>query len=1145
MLNITRRLASALVQVDDPYARQLDASVFRLDRCLIEIRKSSKPPTSLLWIDDVTAALESVLRHLSSLYHARKLHQKSYPNYSTTITSSSNDTPFDSSMSPIRADPQTEQAHHSARIHHHSYRPRQSNTLFDSQRRHTHIGSTFTRPRRRSLASLFAQPPPRSTNRMSNVSRSNPSSVNNHPFSERLFSSFARLVSPVPTSEKSTPSSNTFLVASRTVDEWVAAVRAAKDDRTLDDTDSCISLSDALPPLPQHYLPCRDAVYHAARDALLKASVRPPPSSSSSSISAATAVGPQQPTATVALLGPHGVGKTMLAMELVHDVDICHNFADGVAWIQLGSDITDEELAENLIHCVDTIIAGDFRSSVRYCHSLEGIVSRASRLLRHVSSLVVIDDVNGSRAQRAFDIVASALGPSCVILYTAPLDEEGEEGAHTGANQPSSESITCISKLHVRRLDPSGQEALAVFRNWLTKSASDESRDGSLKHATDQNAIISRCHGLPLALAMAGGFLSKFHNSWNALSAALSASSSADETIFRIMRLLHVKGGARFEQQLKAIGSLPHGMWVSLSALADLWGTDYRTIKLSARRLGRMAFGEYRLSDTSDESRVRFHWHVFDYCSRMTSLEDEREANRRLLTNLSRRRSTSTKARSKIEYLPWWSSVVSDKYLCRRLHWHIARGDTLHTLNDLICDYQWVCQRLESDSLLGMMTEFKLAMLAEDRDGREDEFSGIARIATAIQEASKLRQNEAIEMNALPTFLTLLLRNYGERSECVQKFLSSMYDKARRPWLMPKAEAEATAEMSIVETSSSESTENEMPYMTNCLTSTSCGKVVCGDGAGNVHVYDPVTCKKVVSWSGSCVGGNERWRGVGALGAVEGLVISGHYNGRLLLRSIRSGRTELLEDYEADGERFTCIGTSEVGVVAVGSHNGTLFVLKGVQDYSGNIKHINLQGHCHMVMALYVFPDGDRIASSSYDGFAAIWRLKGNGKHERISLNGHKPEIGHKENYITTFATVGGGKRLLSSCRGGVVSAWNSATGDCVWTRRYGYEFSRSSALQAFGIRQFSGRMKVDEDGLMSVNDLRVGYPYVITRGEGPRDLIILAAGEGREIVATVTTDQVISTWLEVWHPSSRRIFVAVSHSDGRLCCYELVTSLR
>ena len=106
-------------------------------------------------------------------------------------------------------------------------------------------------------------------------------------------------------------------------------------------------------------------------------------------------------TTTVALVGPHGVGKTTLATALVEDVELCHSSADGLAWIQLGPDINDKELADQIIHCVETIIAGDFRSSVRSCSSLQSVVSEASRLLQYVSALIVIDDVSGPRAQHA------------------------------------------------------------------------------------------------------------------------------------------------------------------------------------------------------------------------------------------------------------------------------------------------------------------------------------------------------------------------------------------------------------------------------------------------------------------------------------------------------------------------------------------------------------------------------------------------------------------------------------------------------------------------------------------------------------------------------------------------------------------------
>ena len=64
----------------------------------------------------------------------------------------------------------------------------------------------------------------------------------------------------------------------------------------------------------------------------------------------------------------------MLAVELVQDLEFCHSFADGAAWIQLGPDINDEELADLIIRWGETIIAGDFRTTVRYCKTLESIV---------------------------------------------------------------------------------------------------------------------------------------------------------------------------------------------------------------------------------------------------------------------------------------------------------------------------------------------------------------------------------------------------------------------------------------------------------------------------------------------------------------------------------------------------------------------------------------------------------------------------------------------------------------------------------------------------------------------------------------------------------------------------------------------------
>lgn len=828
----------------------------------------------------------------------------------------------------------------------------------------------------------------------------------------------------------------------------------------------------------------------------------------------------------------------MLAAELVHDPELTRSFADGIAWIQLGPDINDEELADQIIHCVETIIAGDFRSSVAYCDSLNSVVDKAARVLTQVSSLIVVDDVSGPNAQRAFDIVISALGDSCVALYTSPIDEDEKIGETL-----SLQNVACVARVPMTALPSMSPDAYEIFKGWLKANDSDTVDTPSDERAGQRDLIVKACHGLPLPLAMTAGFLSKFPDCWDEVTKVVEGSPCGDETIKKLMAMLLKKGGPKFQAQLLAITCLPRGVWVSLSALADLWGVDHSAINLKARRLGRLAFAEYRLGDSSDESRVRFHWHILRYCHDMTSTADITAANRKLLSNVSRRKVANGKPRRKSDYVPWWGACMSDKYIRRRLHWHMARAVSMGKLSDLICDFQWVCQRLERDGLVGMGIEFRLGIAAEEREGKTSEAQGIRRMLVAVQEASKLRQAERLEMSAFPTFLISALSEHETKSIACTHFLNSIFDKARRPWLRPILRTSTSSISSQEEIMPTEDSIDSDAFVeqTNCLAATDSGYLVCGDKQGNVSAHDPRTMKTVRSWTSSKVGGHPQSRGVGAIATVKNFVLSGHFNGRLFMRSIDSGETELLQTRHQSLDKITSIAASEDGIIAVGSHTGQLFVLKGVYGFNCVPQQIDLEGHCDIVTSLLVFPDGRRIASSSHDGFAAIWVLRSTGC-ERISLNGHKPEIGHKENYITNFATIAGGKRLLSACRGGIVNLWNSETGDCLWAFRFGFEFSCSLSLQSFGVELWRSSMS---DAAKPKKLLSVGNPYLISRGPGPEDLLIIAAGISTDIRATVATEKPIASWLEVWHPSTQRIYAVVSYSDGQLGSYELVTSLK
>lgn len=175
----------------------------------------------------------------------------------------------------------------------------------------------------------------------------------------------------------------------------------------------------------------------------------------------------------------------------------------------------------------------------------------------------------------------------------------------------------------------------------------------------------------------------------------------------------------------------------------------------------------------------------------------------------------------KIEYLPWWSVVITGKYLCRRMRWQIDRSNVKHdpnsptnsnndssasnslsphhhntrygdyehnqlviqsqrnngnkhTLINMVCGYQSVCH-VEREGLLGKMSGFMVAMLATDRLCHDDEFNSICRIATVVQGAVRMCQDDIVDMNVLLTLPQLVLHPFEPRKGFPRGFLSYLH----------------------------------------------------------------------------------------------------------------------------------------------------------------------------------------------------------------------------------------------------------------------------------------------------------------------------------------------------------------------------------
>jgi len=181
------------------------------------------------------------------------------------------------------------------------------------------------------------------------------------------------------------------------------------------------------------------------------------------------------PPTLSALYGLPGVGKTALAIELVHDPDIQHHFSDGILWVALGPrpDVS-EQLSRwgTLLGCATAEMANveDEADWARVLHSTIG--------LRQM--LLVIDD-----AWRGEDALAFKVGgPHCAYVLTTRIPSVALDIANNGA--------TLVRELN----EDDGLKLLARFVPDIVANEPCATR-----------ALVQSVGGLPLALTLMGRYL--------------------------------------------------------------------------------------------------------------------------------------------------------------------------------------------------------------------------------------------------------------------------------------------------------------------------------------------------------------------------------------------------------------------------------------------------------------------------------------------------------------------------------------------------------------------------------------------------------------------------------------------------------------
>ena len=927
-----------------------------------------------------------------------------------------------------------------------------------------------------------------------------------------------------------------------------------------------VSLADSVPPLPYQYVACRANTLRSIKDAILHAA------------------GPRSDDCTpvVSLFGQHGVGKTVTATAVVHDLEVSKKFPQGIAWIQMGEDSSEEDVYNEIITVVETVAGGDFLDIVRHETSLDGIVRFAKVRFAEVSALIVIDDISGTLGMKTLCAVSQIVGMKSVLLTTSVeillQDEESP--------------FMIAESVGIEPLKPASTEATKVFTSWLYNTFGSEELEIEHQISKYRETILMPCAGLPLALAMAAASVSKSPEAWESVARALTSSMQLEDenlslgqssrSFSAITTLLDESfshGDFGFGSQLRALVALPKGLWVSFKTLADLWDVSEKNVKASARRLGRLAFGDCRLSDSKEQGAVRLCWHVLNYCHRLVSEDDVTAAHQALLVRFSQQGASK-------EYTPsgsisaWWDVAAHDRYVCHRLCWHLMKAGAVRELRSLLCEFQWLEARIAASSVYGLRLDIEIFMEA-DREAQEAKsHEGLRQVINALRLLSRFGDGRIVSISNLAPLLVSHLNDLEASDEMSCEILKSIYRDARRPWLRPVGSLNLSAEETVADISNHsvdfpeehiesqqmrENDEDRPETMTEndntaenrsyeeaededenpinehaednyigSITSNELGYAIVGEANGRISVWD-VSSRDCLARFNISENGEKLSTSIGAVAALgTDVVVSGHSDGTLRLWSISSGvQLQELRGHDEE-EVVTALSVLEPSTIVSGSASGTVLlwlnVLSGGSRKSPRVRH--LEAHTDEITALHILPDGDKVATGSFDGFAAIWDA-GKPGSDRVSLNGHK-------DYVVRFASLHSGTQVVSACRGGSVNVWDTLTGQRLWSIPLGFEFGSSEALTAFAAHNFpKSRTRV-----IANFEASVGFPYFCSQGEDPEELVVVTSIGQNDILASADFEGPISAWSEVWHPRHSRIFVVVAYGGGTLETLELVTAL-
>ena len=385
--------------------------------------------------------------------------------------------------------------------------------------------------------------------------------------------------------------------------------------------------------------------------------------------SATGAVGITGAARAVGLQGMGGIGKTVLATALVHDVHVRDVFPDGVIWLTFGRQTSALSKAMELALAL-TGTRTSFENLAEARGQL-GLCTAGKRLL------VVLDDVWEPEVTDPF----TGLGPACRVLVTTRdarvLERIQAERHEIGLFEP---------------------EAARAFLAEATGLRAD-----ALPPDADQ--IIRECGRLPLALAAVGALIRHRTYTWsdalNALREAalgeleVPASWLSDAEQRSVVVVLEVSVRALSDDVrtcFLACAAFREDVDIPEATLLRLW-TDLAGSQRQGKRVGQ-ALVDRSLIRRDDQRRYRIHDLYLDY---LRVAGAPLVARHRALIEAYHRDCKGS-----------WADGPDDGYFFQHLGWHLVEAGATEELAFLLFNPAWLKRKNESAGIEGLITDTQL-----------------------------------------------------------------------------------------------------------------------------------------------------------------------------------------------------------------------------------------------------------------------------------------------------------------------------------------------------------------------------------------------------------------------------------------------------